>query len=73
MHTQIIMDITGDSRHHFDSDDLRSVSEAERRFVDLTQAGFTAAKRTENGMSELVRRFDPTAQETLFIPRLVGG
>jgi hypothetical protein len=32
-----------------------------------------AAKRTGNGTSELVRQFDPTAKETLFIPRLVGG
>ena len=73
MHTQIIMDVTGDSRHQFDPGDLHSVAEAEKRFVELTQAGFTVAKRTENGTSELVRRFDPTAQETLFIPRLVGG
>jgi hypothetical protein len=46
------------------------VAEAERRFVE---AGFTAAKRTGNGTSELIRKFDPTARETVFIPRLVGG
>jgi hypothetical protein len=73
MHTQIIMDVTGDTRHQFDPDDLHSLAEAEKRFVEITQAGFTAAKRTENGTSELARRFDPTAQQTVFIPRLVGG
>jgi hypothetical protein len=39
----------------------------------LTDAGFIAAKRTGVGTSELIRRFDPNAQETLFMPRLVGG
>jgi hypothetical protein len=39
----------------------------------LTGAGFTAAKRTANGTSELIRTFDPTAEETLFIPRLIAG
>jgi hypothetical protein len=73
MHTQIIMDRSGDTRHQFDPDDARAVAEAERRFVELTQAGFIAAKRTGNGTSELIRQFDPAAQETVFIPRLVGG
>jgi hypothetical protein len=73
MHAQIIMDRSGDTRHRFDPDDASAVSEAERRFAELTEAGFIAAKRTGNGTSELVRQFDPTAQETVFIPRLVGG
>jgi hypothetical protein len=49
------------------------VAGAERRFAELIEAGFIAAKRTGNGTSELMRRFDPSAQETVFIPRLVGG
>jgi hypothetical protein len=72
MHTQIIMDRSGDTRHQFDPDDASAVAEARRRFADLI-AGFIAAKRTGNGTSELIRRFDPSAQETVFIPRLVGG
>jgi hypothetical protein len=39
----------------------------------LTRVGYIAAKRTEAGTSELIREFDPTAKETLFIPRLQGG
>jgi len=73
MHFQIIMDTSGDTRHPFDPDDARALAEAEKRFGDLTRAGFIAAKRTGNGTSELVRHFDPAAQETVFIPRLVGG
>jgi hypothetical protein len=49
------------------------VTEAERRFHDLTRAGFTAAKRTGEGKSEVLKTFDPTAEETVFIPRLLGG
>jgi hypothetical protein len=67
------MDHTGDSRHEFDPADAAAVAEAEARFKMLTGAGFTAAKRLDEGRSEILRSFDPTAEETLFIPRLGGG
>jgi hypothetical protein len=73
MPNQIVMDHTGDTRRYFDSSDPAAVRDAERRFAELTGAGFTAAKRTGNGTSELIRAFDPGAEETLFIPRLVAG
>jgi hypothetical protein len=73
MATQIVMDHTGDTRHQFDPADVVAVAEAERRFKELTGAGFTAAKRLGDGKSEIVKTFDPTAEETLFIPRLQGG
>jgi hypothetical protein len=73
MPTQTVMDHTGDTRHQFDVADQAAVAEAEKRFIELTGAGFTAAKRTANGTSELIRTFDPTAEETLFIPRLIAG
>jgi hypothetical protein len=73
MPCQIVMDATGDTRHDFDVDDEVSVAQARERFQVLTDAGFIAAKRTGVGTSELIRRFDPNAQETLFMPRLVGG
>jgi hypothetical protein len=71
--TQIVMDATGDTRHVFDAADQAAVASAERRFKELTAAGFTAARRTGPGTTELARAFDPNATETLFIPRLVGG
>jgi hypothetical protein len=73
MATQIVMDHTGDTRHQFDSADVANVAEAERRFKELTGHGFTAAKRMDDGRSQIVKTFDPTAEETLFIPRLQGG
>ena len=72
MAIQIILDQTGDTRHEFDACDEIALADAER-FKDLTGSGFTAAKRTGSGKSELLRSFDPTAEETLFIPRLKGG
>jgi hypothetical protein len=73
MATQIVMDRTGDSRHQFDPADAAAVKTAEQRFKELTDLGFTAATRTGAGKSQVVRSFDATAEETLFIPQLVGG
>ena len=73
MATQIVMDHTGDTRHYFNSHDREAVAKAEERFRKLTGAGFTAAVRTATGDAAITRSFDPTAEETLFFPRLVGG
>ena len=73
MATQIVMDHTGDTRHCFDAKDLQALVKAEERFKQLTGDGFTAAIRTASGEVSQIRSFDPTAEETLFFPRLVGG
>jgi hypothetical protein len=73
MAIQIVMDRTGDSRHHFNPQDVQELAKAEQRFYELTKAGFTAAVRTGAGQTTRIRSFDPTAEETLFFPRLVGG
>lgn len=70
---QIVMDHSGDSRHRFSVDDLESVARAERRFRELTGKGYIAAVRVGLGESRRIRSFDPTAEETIFFPRLVGG
>ncbi|MFB6452826.1 hypothetical protein [Bradyrhizobium tunisiense] len=73
MAIQIVMDATGDTRHHFAPDNADEISEAERRLNRLTSSGFTAAARLASGDLRFVRSCDPTEQETLFFPRLVGG
>ena len=73
MAIQIVMDRTGDSRHHFNSHDAQDLAKAEQRFYELTNAGFTAAVRTGPGQTLHIRSFDPNAEETVFFPRLVGG
>lgn len=73
MATQIVMNYSGDTRHDFDANDAKALLEAEERFKKLTGAGFTAATRSPSGEPTVSRRFDPTVEETLFFPRLVGG
>jgi len=73
MARQIVMDHTGDTRHEFDPKDRAAVKLAEKRFKALTGAGFTAAARLGEGRSEVIRRFDPSLEETVFIPQLKGG
>ena len=73
MAVQIVMDYSGDSRHCFNRDDAQALATAERRFKELTGAGFTAAVRNASGEISKASSFDPTAEETLFFPRLVGG
>ena len=73
MATQIVMDHTGDTRHYFNADDTEALSRAEERFKSLISAGYTAAVRDRDRKAAVTRSFDPTAEETLFYPRLVGG
>ena len=73
MALHIVMDHNGDTRHAFNADDAQALAKAEERFKELTGLGFMAAIRTASGEVSIVRSFDPTAEETLFFPRLVGG
>ena len=61
MAIQIVMDRTGDSRHYFDHPDAQEVAKAERRFCELTNAGFTAATRTGPGQVSQVPARGPDA------------
>ena len=70
MAVQIVMDQTGDSRHCFNPDDEQGLATAERRFKELTGAGFTAAVRNASGEVSKVTSFDPAAEETLYSPAL---
>jgi hypothetical protein len=73
MAVQLVMDHCGDTRHWYDAKDERSLIEAKERFRQLSEQGYTAAVRGQDGSSMITRSFDPTAQETSFFPRLVGG
>jgi hypothetical protein len=73
MATQIVMNHSGDTRHVFDATNAEDLLEAERRFNELTGAGFTAAIRTAPAEPTVIHKFDPNAEATLFFPRLVGG
>lgn len=68
-----IMDHSGHSTEAFDKTSPADLAAAQKRFDELVSEGRTAAVRTEPGQSKVVRTFDPTAEEVLFIPRLRGG
>jgi hypothetical protein len=70
---QIVMDRVGDTRHYFDINDPESLAEAEHRFNELVALGFAAAARIVPGEVSKISAFDPVVEETLFVPRLVGG
>jgi len=74
MGVQIVMDRGGDTRHEFDASDPASVARAEERFQELAGKGFRAVALGSNGEPDkLIRSFDPSVAETLFIPQLKGG
>jgi hypothetical protein len=69
----IVMDRTGDSRHTYNPNDAQELAKAQQQFYAPTKVGFTAAVRTGSGRVSQLRSFDPSAEETVFFPRLVGG
>lgn len=73
MAKQTIMDHSGHSVHEFDPADKLSTEQAEARFQEFLGKGFTVAKKAQDGKFHVTKTFDPTAEETLFIPRLQGG
>ena len=74
MGVQIVMDRSGDTRYEFDAADAEAVALAERRFHELTGKGFRAvALGKDGGPGTLMRNFDPTVEQSLFIPQLQGG
>ena len=54
--------------------DITDTAEAMAKFESLIATGSTAAVRKAGDIDyKVTRNFDPTADETLFIPRLQGG
>lgn len=66
-----ILDHTGHTQLDFDKS---QTTEAMEKFNEIVATGATAATRKANQKDYTVTRsFDPTADETLFIPRMQGG
>jgi hypothetical protein len=66
-----IMDVTGHTTEQYGE---AEVARAMERFGALLAEGRTAAVRKAGAREySVTRTFDPSAEETLFIPRLKGG
>lgn len=66
----------GDQRITWDNRSLTEINEAKGLFVDLIKQGLTPYRVGTNGQrtSEVMKEFDPKAEEVIFIPtRLVAG
>ena len=77
MARHIIMDPSGHSTFEFDPRNTIALADAERRFKRLVAKGYSPAEHRGEGQhrvsSKSHRFFDPTAEETIFIPSLRGG
>jgi hypothetical protein len=64
----------GDVKIGWELDEAEAVREAERIFRENAARGY-AAFRVDAGVAGAVRidAFDPTAQEIIQVPRIVGG
>ena len=73
----IIMDPSGHSTIEFDAKDTVALADAERRFKKLVARGYIPAEHQGGGRHSVPekdkRSFDPTVEETIFVPALKGG
>ncbi|HEY7832343.1 MAG TPA: hypothetical protein VIG30_02155 [Ktedonobacterales bacterium] len=56
-----------------DPEAVAAVKEAERIFAQERARGATAFKVETGKAPEVVKEFDPTAEQTLLVPRVIGG
>jgi hypothetical protein len=75
MARHIIMDPSGHSTFAFDPSNKADLAKAERRFNELVSKGYTPAYHQGQGTHRVPadRVFDPSADETIFVPALRGG
>lgn len=69
-----VMDRTGHSEQVFDTAVKTDLASAMARFAELTSGGgHIAASMLPGGQSRVLKAFDPSATEILFVPKLQGG
>lgn len=68
-----IQDKTGDTEMTWNPNDSASVKAAAEIFKALLDKGHMAYKTDSKGGGEVVRTFDPTAEEIVVTVPLVGG
>ncbi len=56
-----------------DLDAAEALREAERIFEEQRSRGATAFRVARGAPAELLKEFDPTADQVVMVPRVVGG
>lgn len=68
-----IMDKTGHSTETYGAEKM-DIEKAMARFAELTGKGYKAVAKGENGEpGTILKSFDATAEDVLFVPQLMGG
>jgi hypothetical protein len=72
MATHSVMDQSGHKTFDFDPADSAALSEAQERFNQLLEQGYSAFEKIGEGQSSRLKQFK-VAPDVLFIPHLAGG
>jgi hypothetical protein len=68
------MDLSGDSKVHWDKNNAVEVEAAKASFDVLKKKGYVAFRLNSDGSTgEQIREFDPNAEKILMRPPLQGG
>jgi hypothetical protein len=74
---RILSPKSGDDRLTWDKRDFRAMQDARQTFLDLVKKGFKPFRVGGDGnrSNEVMREFDPTAQQVVFVPMapVAGG
>ena len=68
---RVTWDVEKVETHDFDA--LAALKEAERIFAEERKKGATAFKMESGKTVERIDKFDPTAEQIVLVPRVVGG
>lgn len=68
-----IMDRTGHTEELHATDTKMDLAAAMARFDEIMSSGHIAARKDEGGSHTVIKAFDSTATEILFVPKLQGG
>lgn len=69
-----ILDESGDSRMQWDRNDPVQVAAARARFDEFRSKRFLAYKVDKSGkQAEVIDRFDPSAEQIIMQPQMIGG
>jgi hypothetical protein len=71
--TMLVMSRNGDDRFEFDDAVPAEVTDAEKKFREITGLGYAAVAVGEGGAKSLMKGFDPNAKEIVFRAPLAGG
>jgi hypothetical protein len=69
-----IMDWSGHKELKWNTDQPDEVGLAKETFDKLIKEGYSAfAAKTKAEQKQSIREFDPTMEETVMVPRIIGG